>query len=186
MIYDKGKYDEALTHYEKLMLVAPYSAWLQYEYYCSGQHGKKDPDDRTWYEVKHKVYSCDPMYHMDVKASNGQEGYLLTRRMAMIDLFRDDNKLKEDIVEYADIAFDLQNHAVAAQLYWMIIAGIPDDYYKDKNLLHYFLYCLDKLGDQFIKTNFEGDFEKAFMKIDASRKKEMEKSAIFKSFDNGD
>lgn len=185
-LHDKGNYDEALTHYEKLMLVAPYSAWLQYEYYYSGQHGKKDPDDRTWYEVKHKVYSCDPMYHMDVKASNGQEGYLLTRRMAMIDLFRDDNKLKEDIIEYADIAFDLQNHAVAAQLYWMIISGIPDDYYKDKNLLHYFLYCLDKLGDQFIKTNFEGDFEKAFIKIDASQKKEMEKSAIFKSFDNGD
>lgn len=185
-LHDMKKYDEALSHYEGLLAVAPNSAWLQYEYYYSGQRGNIDPEKNSWTKSKQIVYGCDPMYHMDVKATTGREGFLLMRRLAISGLFMDKNKIKEDVIEFADIAFDLGSHAVAAQLYWMIMSSISEDYYKDKNILHYFLYCMDKLGDQFIKTNFEGDFEKAFRKIESNQKKEMEKSSVYKSFAIGE
>ena len=66
-LHDKGKYKEAVSHYETLMKVFPNSAWLNYELYFSKTFDIKDikEADREWYKSKEIIYSCDPMYHMD-------------------------------------------------------------------------------------------------------------------------
>ena len=54
---------------------------------------------------------------MDIRASNGQEAYLLFRRQEINNLFEKKENLLKDVFEYADIASDLGVHDFAAQLF---------------------------------------------------------------------
>ena len=109
-LHDKGKYNEAVSHYEKLLKTFPYSAWLNYELYFSKTASMKDmgETDREWSKSKEIIYSCDPMYHMNARAKSGEEGYLLFKRQEINMLFQMKDNLKTDFVKYADIALDLE------------------------------------------------------------------------------
>ena len=121
---------------------------------------------------------------MDVRASNGTEGYLLYRRMCISELFKDNYSTASDFVEYADITLDLKVYGFASHMYWLILTSMPRKVYDDREITAYFLYCLDKLGDKKLIENFKGNFPKEFKKIENLCQKQMEESVIYKSFIN--
>ena len=181
-LHDKGKYQEAVAHYEALLKVFPKSAWLNYELYFSKTDGMKTKVDKEWNKYKKIIYKCDPMYYLNVRASSGKEGYLLLRRREINSLFKSQDTFKTDFIKYADIAFDLKNYGFAAQLYWLILNYIPKEDYNNRNILAYYLYCLEKLGIKGIAKNFKGNFSSEFKKIEAERKVIMQKSKVYKVF----
>lgn len=182
--HDKENYQLAIDRYKSLLAKYPYSAWAQYELYYSQkaldiQHKITTKEDASdWNIAKKLVYANNPLYLMDVHANNAKEGYLLFRRQGMNELFKvKDNRLS-DVFKYADIALDLGVYDFAAQLFWFSFT-----YNKaDEKSLFRFLYCLEKLGVTTIKSNFKGDFDKEFKKIDQEKEKEMKDSPIYKSF----
>jgi hypothetical protein len=186
-LHDDGKYAEAIAHYQSLLQVCPKSAWVKYELYFSkdAQSVKAGAEPgEGWAAAKQGVYACDPLYPMDAKASSGREGYLLSKRMQLGELFKKQGQLKQDLVAYADIAMTLGEYGYAAQLYWLFNLHFSKSDYQNRNIIAYFLYCLDKLGVDGMEENFEGNFEKEFKKIDDQRQKEMESNAMYKSFES--
>ncbi|MCB0402967.1 MAG: hypothetical protein KDD41_12845 [Flavobacteriales bacterium] len=183
-LHDKGKYNEAIKLYENLLKTFPYSAWLNYELYFSKAMQIDDPalSGQEWDRFKSIIYACDPMYPINAKATSGKEGYLLFRRHEVANLFKEKDKIKHDIVEFADIAFELENYSYAAQIYWLILSYFSEEEYGNRNMLAHFLYCLDKLGDQKIKENFTLDTETEFKKLEQEHRKVMEESSIYQSF----
>lgn len=190
-LHDEGKYKQAVQHYQKLLTDFPNSAWLQYEYFFSNTEDKlgnrnTKEFDKAWNEAKKVIYSCDPMYHMSIKASSGKEGYLLFRRQEINNLFKSKDTFASDFIKYADIALDLESYAFAAELYWLIFSHFPEKLYDGRNILAHYLYCLDKLGDTETIKNFEGNFKKEFKDIEKKREDIMKKSTIYNSFETQD
>ncbi|MDR3634700.1 MAG: hypothetical protein P4L84_12925, partial [Isosphaeraceae bacterium] len=85
----------------------------------------------------------------------------------------------EDLVRYADIALDLDQHAFAAHVYWDAVTSIDPKFYPKRNLVEHFLYCIERLGVTGLKENFKGDHAAEFAKIAAERKKLMEESPLY-------
>ncbi|MCB0397849.1 MAG: hypothetical protein KDD36_14450 [Flavobacteriales bacterium] len=183
-LHDQGKYKEAVSHYNKLLKVFPNSAWLNYEHYFSGAAQMKDEDKQNdaWTASKKVIYTCDPLYPVNVRASTGKEGYLLFRRQEINSLFKKKEDLKSDFVKYADIALELEDYGFAAQLYWLILSYFAKEDYDNRNILAHYLYCLDKLGDTESVKNFKGDFPEEFAKVEAERRRVMEESPTYKAF----
>lgn len=185
-LHDQGKYQEAILIYNSILKLYPNSAWANYELYYSQnaldvQEGKVLQDDRTlWNQAKPVIFKCNPMYGMDVRASNGAEAYLLFRRQSISNLFKEGDQKLNDVYKYADIAMDLEVYDFAAQLFWLSASFDKNA----ENALYKFLYCLEKLEVTDIKNNFKGNFEKEFKKIEAKKQKEMKASPIYKSFKN--
>lgn len=183
-LHDKGNYKEAIIHYEAILKDYPNSAWTQYELFYSKnalalENKEIDNEDRTdWDKSKVGIYNSNPLYNMDVRASNGKEAYLLFRRMAISDLFKSKDAQMKDVYEYANIALDLEVYDFAAHLYWISVCFDK----SENDALKRFLYTLEKLEVTNIKSNFKGNFEKEFKKIDKTRKKEMEESSTYKVF----
>lgn len=181
--HDKGNYEKAIALYTNILNDYPHSAWAQYELYFSQnaldlKNNKIKVEDRTgWDLAKVKVYKNNPLYGLDVRASNAKEGYLMFRRQEMGGLFKTKEEQLNDVYKYADIAMDLGVYDFAAQLFWYSFA-----YGKNEPALKKFLYCLEKLGVSNIKENFEGDFKKEFEKIDKEKEKEMKNSSFYKAF----
>jgi len=186
-LHDKGKYKEAVAHYESLINIFPKSAWLNYElYYSKTAEMKIDESDKEWNKSKEIIYSCDPMYYMNVRAKSGKEGYLLFKRREINMLFKSKEDFKADFVKYADIALDLENYGFAAQLYWLILSYFSKEDYDNRNILAHYLYCLDKLGDKESIKNFKGDFSKEFENIEKERREIMEESPLYNTFEKKD
>ncbi len=187
-LHDKGKYKEAVAHYENLLKIFPESAWLNYELYYSKTAQMKDADeiDNEWNKSKEIIYACDPLYYMNVRAKSGKEGYLLFRRREINMLFNSKENLKADFVKYADIALDLENYGFAAQLYWLIVGNFSEEDYDNRNILAHYLYCLDKLGDKESIKNFAGDFPTEFGNIEKERREIMEGSPLYNAFEKKD
>jgi tetratricopeptide (TPR) repeat protein len=183
-LHDKGNFNEAMALYENLLKTFPKSAWLNYELYFSRTAGIKDMDeiDREWNKSKKVIYQCDPLYPINVRAKTGKEGYLLFRRQELKTLFKSKENYRKDFVKYADIALELEDYGSAAQLYWLILTYFSKDDYNDRDMLSYYLYCLDKLGDKETIKNFKDDFLNKFKKVEKEQKKIMEESSIYKSF----
>lgn len=185
-LHDGKEYEKAVEHYKQLLLIYPKSAWANYELFYSENalNGfSKDEYEKNWSHYKEKVYSCDPLYPVNVHANSGKQGYLFLRRMEIKSLFQDEKAIKKDLVRYADIALDLEEYGFAAQLYWYIFTSFQEEDYQNRNILAHFLYCLDKLGIEGIAQNFKGDFKQEFKKIEEERKSIMEDSAAFKAFE---
>ena len=187
-LHDRGKYDSAINIYKEVLKAHPNSAFAKYEIYFS-ENAKavaKNPeaiDDRSaWDKAKIQIFSDNPLYDMDVHASTGEEAWLLFRRQEMKSLFKSQEKVKKDIIEYADIALDLKAYDFAAHVYWWVILSIPKEEYEGRNIIMHFLYCLDKLRETTIKENFKGNHAKEFKKIEKERTELMKKSTMYKAF----
>jgi len=184
--HDRGEYSKAIAIYKEILKVYPNSAWAKYEvYFSQNTHSLENKEielgDRTeWDNAKTGIYKSNPLYSMDVRASNGEEGYLLFRRASISKLFKDNKNILNDIYEYADIALDIKVYDFAAHLFW--ISFIFDK--TENDALYKFLFCIEKLGVTHLKDNFKGDFEKEFKKIEKNKEKEMKESNIYKSFKN--
>jgi TPR repeat len=188
VLHDKGKYAEAIAVYKNVLKLYPASAWARYEIYFSQnaldlEKGKYEKDDRKlWDESKAAIYKLNPLYDMDVRASNGREAWLIERRMALQGVFKDSKNRLAEVYEYADIALDLGAVDFAAQFFWLTYTYGKDDF-KKKSLARY-LYCLEKLGVTQWKSQFEGDWPKAFADIDKEKDEAMKNSTMYKSMKN--
>lgn len=185
--HDKGNYQKAIDIYDGILNVYPNSSWTLYEKYFSENakklaDGKITKDNREdWDKAKIEIYKHNPLYNMDVRASNGKEAYLMFRRQEIGTLFKNKDERIKDVYKYAEIATDLGVYDFAAQLFWLTV-----NFNKDNTLnsVNNYLYCLDKLGEKELKGNFKGNFEKIFKNIDEQKEKELKESSIYKSMKN--
>lgn len=171
-LYDSGKIDESITLYEKLLDIIPHSAWANYELYLSKSSSADMNMERVreiWEQSKDAIYASDPMYHIYPMMSTGQEAYEFSLRQDARQLFQTKDSLRADFVKYADIALDLKNYGIAAQLYWMILSNFSPEAYSDREIIEYFLYCLHKQGIDDLAANFKGDHEAAYARIEQER-----------------
>ncbi|MFT6981456.1 MAG: tetratricopeptide (TPR) repeat protein [Crocinitomicaceae bacterium] len=175
--HDSGKYQKAIDLYNEILKEYPNSAWAKYEVYFSQnalsvELEKASLVDRTeWDKAKVGIYKSNPLYPLNVNASNSREIYLMFRRISIGELFKDRENRLSDIYEYASIAMDLEVYDFAAQLYWISITFDK----TENDALFRFLYCLEKLGVTELKSNFEGDFEKEFEKIEKAQEAAIQK-----------
>ncbi len=101
--HDKGNYEKAIEVYDRILKVYPGSAWARYEKYYSEnardlKKGKIKADDRSgWDKAKVEIYRYNPLYSMDVRASNAREGYLMFRRQEINTLFKE-KEMKESTI----------------------------------------------------------------------------------------
>lgn len=183
-LHDDGKYNEALTYYRKLLPDFEKNAWLNYEIYFSEAAKELDFAQKTalWDSAKTTIYQNDPLYPIQVAATNGKEGYLMFRRQEIGMLFKTEAYLKEDFVKYADIALELGDYAFAAQLYWLISLHLPQEVYGERNLLAHFAYCMQKLECPEILSFFTPEVIAAIPSVEQERDAEMRASEMFRSF----
>ncbi|MBL4657680.1 MAG: hypothetical protein JKX73_06745 [Flavobacteriales bacterium] len=188
LIHDARQYLKAIETYRRIISHYPNSAWALYELYFSTntrkiKRGQVDAKDRAdWDATKWVIYKANPMYDIGVKASSGLEGYRLLRRGDIRELFTNEDEINLDFIKLADIALDLEVHGFAAHFYWLALTGVPKKDHGDRELLFYFLYCLDKLGDTALKKNFKGDMDAEFSIITKARQTIMEENKLYKSF----
>jgi tetratricopeptide (TPR) repeat protein len=177
---DKGQLAEAMAAYDGVLKDYPGSAWAHYERIqtrmaMAKKEGK--PIDQAladWPRTRDAILACDPLYEMMADASGQEDIFRLTRRLAIGTLFQDRDKTVADLMQYADIARDLEVYGFAAMLYWNIVSAVKPEEYGGRELLEDFLYCLEQLGVKDIKENFRGDHAAAFARIKADRKKRVE------------
>ncbi|WP_430401682.1 hypothetical protein [Fluviicola sp.] len=181
-LHDQEKYDEALTIYNELLKQYPQSSHALYEHYFSDNEKqvaeKKIEVGNTdnWFKVRDEVYRYNPLYGVDVKATSGKEMYLIGRRQEIQTLFQKKEDKLKDVYKYAEIAQDLGVYDFAAQLFWF---SVTFDKENTEKALNNYLYCLDKLGETEIKTNFKVDCDKAFKKIEKEKQAEMESNSLY-------
>lgn len=187
-LHDAGKYDKAIEQYNAVLADYPNSAWALYELYFStkaktqGVFKNADKITALWNQHKAGVYAADPLYPMGGGANNAKDGYILFRHMRVKELFVDNKKLKEDMIEYGSIALDLECYAFAAQLYWNLMSIFPEEKYKGHNFLVYFLYSLQKSGVTEVQAFFKEDYKSEFAAIDVERNETMKNDPMYKSF----
>lgn len=185
--HDAGDYNDALRIYDYILKQYPYSAWTLYEQFYSknaldAKNGNVAADGRAdWDAAKVNIYASNPLYQMDVRASNGKEAYLMFRRHEISTLFKDKGQRLQDIYSYADIALDLGVYDFAAQLFWL---SVTFDKANSDTALNRYLYCLEKLGVSGLKANFKGDFAKVFKEIEKDKERVMKNNAVYKSLKN--
>ncbi len=181
--HDKGNYEKAMNIYEDILAAHPKSAWALYEHYYSDNTLKIQKkeielgDQSNWEKARPEIYRHNPVYDVDVHLNTGKQAYLLMRRQEIQKLFQKQDQRLQDVFTYAEIATDLDAPGLAAQFFWLTATFDKDNTEKSINN---FLYCLDKLGNTEIKTNFKGDYAKIFKKIDAQKEKEMKASPAYK------
>lgn len=107
--------------------------------------------------------------------------------MELRSLFRDQRQFVRDLLTQADIALDLGEYGLAAQTYWMLKVNVRPAAYGDRDILAYFLYALEKLGQTHFKVHFKGDHRVSFKAIEATLRRRMQESDLYKAFcDKGD
>jgi tetratricopeptide (TPR) repeat protein len=185
--HDKGNFQNAIKIYDDILTIYPNSSWALYEKYFSNNAQKlsenkvTNDDRRDWDMAKSEIYKHNPLYNMDVRASNGREAYLLFRRQGVSNLFKKKDERLKDVFKYAEIATDLGIYDFAAQLFWLTATF---DQGNSTESINNYLYCLDKLGERELKSNFKGNFDKIFETIEQNKEKEMKNSSIYKSMKN--
>ena len=183
--HDKGNYPQALEIYNRILKTTPNSAWANYELYFTQnemeiKNGTTKMEDRSnWKKAKLIVYACDPMYGIEVSATNAEEGYTLYRRQEIHELFKVKSEKLADVYKLGDIALDLSVYDYAAQLYWYSFTYSKAE---NKMALSKFLYCLEKLGVTGLKDNFNGNHPKEFKAVEKERQKAKEQNIMYKSF----
>jgi hypothetical protein len=181
-----GNYAGAVAIDEGIDSEYPNSAWLKYElFYCHNMLQNEDKKDslRTaadWRLSKMDILNCNPLYPIVARAFSGEENYQAFRRSQISTLFKDKNHNAKDVAELADIALDLHVYGYAAEVYWLSFSRIKKEELGQREMLPYYLYCLEHLGVKSIKETFKGDFEKEFKRIEKERRKKMEESVYFK------
>ncbi len=186
--HDKGNYDGAIAVYQGILNDYPASAWIHFElYYSQNRKNNEEKKDSVlslaeWNKAKPIIYRCNPLYPNTSRVSTGKEAYLFMRRTELATLFKVKENLPKDLLKLGDIASDLGDYGYAAEVYWICFSRLKKDELDKKEMLPYFLYCLDKLGVKEIRKNYEGDFEKEFKKIDKEKRKAMEGSVVYKLY----
>jgi tetratricopeptide (TPR) repeat protein len=182
---DKGQFDPATEIYKSVLRDYPNSAWANYEIFqtarmkrmAAGQPLEGEP---SWLVIRARILACDPLYESMAEAKGPDETYQLLRRMQINTLFQTAAKAPADLLEYADIARDLDHDGFAALIDWYAFVRFSTKARGGRDVLEEFLYSLDRLGIKDIQPNFAGDHPAGFARIDAQRKKAREESVARK------
>ncbi|MDR3639489.1 MAG: hypothetical protein P4L84_37155, partial [Isosphaeraceae bacterium] len=104
--HDQQRFEEALKTYDRVLKDFPGSAWAQYERFQTRRmmalakaKGQALPDS-DWPKAAQMIYGSDPLYAFGAEARSGTDAYRLFRRMTLNELFKDQAKLREDLVRY--------------------------------------------------------------------------------------
>ncbi|HIO67561.1 MAG TPA: hypothetical protein EYN41_04425 [Flavobacteriales bacterium] len=190
MMHDAKRYAKSIETYQRILQDYPGSASAMWELYRSSntlriRYDEIDADDRTdWNVFREKILMANPFYLTDMEALTAKEEYLISRRKQITELFVKEKEFTEDFITLADISLDLEIYGFAAHLYWMLISSIPKAEYPERELIPYFLYCLDKIGDKKLIGNFEGDHDTDFTRIAEERKQLMLESSVYQMFND--
>jgi tetratricopeptide (TPR) repeat protein len=181
---EQGDFESAALYFEKQLEVLPRSAIFNYQKYYSRSlmMTEQAPEDiiQLWKDCKKIVYSCDPLFNMPMPTHSSKEVYLMSKRHEINLLFDNQRTIQNRILEYADIALDLEVYGFAAHLYWLIIGNKPDDF-TERDILAHYLYCLERLGDNENIRSFEEEYTRQkFKKIERERQKVMENSEVYR------
>lgn len=180
----QGDFRSSQLYFEEQLKILPRSAVFNYEKYYSKSLLMSDaaPEEiiELWKNCKEIVYACDPLFNLPIPTRNSKDVYLMAKRHEINLIFSNQRQIQENVLEYADIALDLEVYGFAAHLYWLIIGNKPDDY-TDRDILAHYLYCLEKLGNQETIDSFEEEYTRQkFKRIERARKKAMENSPVYK------
>lgn len=180
----QGDFEGAQLFFEEQLKVLPRSAIFNYEKYYSQSLLMSDaaPEDiiQLWKDCKAIVYACDPLFNLSIPTKNSKDVYLMSKRHEINLLFNNQRKIQENVLEYADIALDLEVYGFAAHLYWLIIGNKPADY-SERDILAHYLYCLEKLGNKENIASFEEEYtHQKFKRIERERKRAMENSLVYR------
>jgi len=173
--YDQGNYDLALDRFIKIVAVDPSSAWCWHELLLT----KKtlnffDADEDDYNSL---VYHADPLYPMGLEARNAIEGFHMERRMRINELFQNPDSLLIDLTQYSEIALDVGQYGMSAEICWLVLPFLPNE--KGQQMLNVFLFCLEQMGVSEIKTNFKGEHELRFYRVEESIHKRMDLSPLY-------
>lgn len=179
-LHDRGEYQEALNIYEGVLSEYPCSSLALYEKFFSGAllaSQKQNPDAAApahdlagqWQRYRPRVYACNPMFTMDARAGTKRESFQAARRHSIRGLFKRERDSAGDWVKMADIALDIEEFGFSAHLYYLINSVMDPAQFNNRNLLSYWLYCLEKLGVTTLKAEFKGDHERDFERISDER-----------------
>ena len=181
-LHDRGEYQEAINIYEAVLSEYPCSSLALYEKFFSGAllaGRQQSPDaapaapDRElaakWQSYRPRVYACNPMFTMDARAGTKRESFQAARRHSIRGLFKRERDSAGDWVKMADIALDIEEFGFSAHLYYLINSVMDPAQFSNRNLISYWLYCLEKLGVTTLKAEWKGDHEREFERISDER-----------------
>jgi tetratricopeptide (TPR) repeat protein len=185
VLNDKGQFDPATEVYKSVLRDYPKSAWANYEIFQTARMkrmaaGLPLEGEPNWPATRAAILASDPLYASMAEAKGPDEAYELIRRMQISTLFQSAAKAPADLLEYADIARDLDQDGFAALIDWYAFVRFSTKARGGRDVLEEFLYSLDRLGIKDIKDNFVGDHAAEFAKLDAKRKKAREDSVARK------
>lgn len=177
--FDRGDRDAAISIYKKVLDIDPTSAWAWHEYFLSKVFDEASPDYLRHFQSNYcsKVYKADPLYPMGMSAHTGVEAFQIWRRMEINELFKNHDSIRTDILNYANIALDVNAFGMAAELYWQVFPLLPDG--KRDRAIDGFLYCLEKLGVTNIKSIFVGEPKVRFRRVEKSARYRLENNTMY-------
>lgn len=181
---EQGDFESAALFFEDQLKVLPRSAIFNYQKYYSRSllMTEHAPEDiiQLWKDCKRAVYACDPLFNMPMPTHSSKDVYLMSKRHEINLLFDNQRTIQNRILEYADIALDLEVYGFAAHLYWLIIGNKPPEF-TERDILAHYLYCLDRLGDTENIRSFEEEYTRQkFKKIEKERERVMETNEVYK------
>lgn len=193
-LHDKGQYEEAIGIYEGVLSEYPCSSLALYEKFFSStllQSRLQSPDPAAplaaaeqkgallaqWQRYRPRVYACNPMFTMDARAGSKRESFQAARRHSIRGLFKRERDSAGDWVKMADIALDVEEFGFSAHLYYLINSVMDPAQFDNRNLISYWLYCLEKLGVTTLKAEWKGDHEREFERITDEREQLLETGA---------
>ena len=153
------------------------------------QNRRKNPDSATtspllstkdadtlseWQHYRPRVYACNPMFTVDARTTGKRETFQAARRHAIRGLFKRERDSAGDWIKMADIGLDVEEFGFSAHLYYLITRVMDPALFDHRNLLEYWLYCLEKLGVTTIKDQFKGDHPAEFERIAQERQQFMD------------
>lgn len=176
--FDSGDKDSAIDIYKNVIDSDSACAWAWHEYFlASGFSGALSESFRSEYNLK--VYGADPLYPMGISAHTGVEAFHIGRRMEITELFKNSDSVKNDMVSFADIALDVNEFGMGAELYWQALPF--QDSEKAERVIDGFLYCLEKLRVTDIKSIFVGNPDERFQRVEKASRNRMENSTMYKA-----
>ena len=180
----QGKNKQAIKGLEELLTALPQSARIYCElFYAKSANLKSNEAVRKlWLESQDGVLGNDPLYPVKIKSISANSAYLNQRRISVALLFQDKDQLKSDFVNYADISLELGEYGFAGHMYWLISQYFQEENFDKRDMSSYFLYCLQKLGDERLILAYQDDYSKQFEKVEQEMEKRMKKSEVYKAF----
>ncbi len=173
-LIDKERHKEALAAIDRALKMYPYDARLHHE---QALIHMRDKDGK--FKVAHaKIFECDPMYSVALNAETGKDAFRLGRRLKIKELFKNPEDRLADMMTMGHIALDLDAPNIAATWFWHL--SLIDNR-ETAEALKYYLYSLDKMGFQDLKTQFKGNWPETFKEIDQKRQKAMEEDTYYKA-----